>query len=76
MDEDSGGARGASVDYRCSFPLVPTSPDCVFFVTHYFIGDQIRIGTYCIGDESWTIHAFTKLDVENYVVEDVVYMDR
>ena len=59
-----------------AFSSVPTSTDCVFFVPHYFVGNQIRISTYSIGDESWQIHNFTCLDAENYAVEDVVYMDR
>ena len=76
MDEDLSGARGGSADCRCSFPSVPTSPYCIFFVTHYFVGDQIRISTFPIGDETWSIHTFTSPNVENYVVKDAVYMDR
>ena len=76
LDDDLGGYRGGSTDCRCNFSLVPTSPDCVFFVTHNLISDQIRIIAYSVGDETWKIHTFTCLDVENYVVEDAVYMDR
>ena len=36
-----------------AFSSVPTSLDCVFFVLHYFVGDQIRTSTYSVGDESW-----------------------
>ena len=36
-----------------AFSSVLTSPDCVFFVLHYFVGDQIRTSTYSVGDESW-----------------------
>ena len=59
-----------------AFSSVPISADCVFFVPHYFVGDQIRICTYFVSDESWKIHTFTCPDGEHYAVEDVVYMDR
>ena len=59
-----------------AFSSVPTSVDCIFFVPHYFIDDQIRISTYSVGDESWKIHTFTCPYAKKYVVEDVVYMDR
>ena len=55
------------------FSSVPTSADYVFFMPHYFVGDQIRISTYSVDDESWS--TFTFPDEENYVVEDVVYID-
>ena len=35
------------------FSSVLTSSDCVFFVLHYFVSDQIRTSTYSVGDESW-----------------------
>ena len=36
-----------------AFSSILTSPDCVFFVLHYFVDDQIRTKTYSVGDESW-----------------------
>ena len=36
-----------------TFSSVLTSSDCVFFLLHYFVGDQIRTITYSVGDESW-----------------------
>ena len=36
-----------------AFYSAPTSMDCVSFMPHYFIGDQIGISTYSIDDESW-----------------------
>ena len=43
----------ASLIADAAFSLVLTSPDCVFFVLHYFVDDQIRTSTYSVSDESW-----------------------
>ncbi|KAL6324311.1 hypothetical protein AAG906_012557 [Vitis piasezkii] len=62
-------------DYAATFSSIPTSPDCVFFVSHPSTSDQIFISTHSIGDKSWKTHTFTCPNASSYSAESVVYME-
>ena len=62
-------------DFAATFSSIPTSPDCVFFVSHPSTSDQIFISTHSIGDKSWKTHTFTCPNASSYSAESVVYME-